>query len=125
MVSSSLFSWIDNVSGNPNELAFVPNIYSTFNQRMTFKERLTNVVMHHWLTTQMAYYTKPQSRKVKENFGIDLAHINELYNDVSLYLINSHHSLNGIRPMTTNMIEVAGLHLRDDDPLVPVCLKEN
>jgi len=61
---------------------------------------------------------------VKEHFGMNLLHIKDLYNDIALYLVNSHHSLNGIRPMTTNVIEVGGLHLRDDKPL-PVCFNMN
>jgi len=125
ILSSSLYSWLENVSGNPSELAFVPNTFSVHNQHMNFKQRLMNVLTYHWFCIQMHYYTNFQLRSVKENFGLDLAHITELYSDISLYLVNSHHSLNEIRPMTTNIIEVGGLHLRDDESLIPVCLKEN
>lgn len=74
----------------------------------------------------MNYYTNKQLKFVKEHFDIDSPYITDLFNDVALYLVNSHHSLNGIRPMTTNVIEVGGLHLRDDDkPPSPVCINEN
>jgi len=124
-VSNPLHSWLEDMSGNPPELAFVSNTYSTFNQHMNFKQRLTNVLSYHWFCLQMHYYTNSQLRNVKDNFGLDLAHITELYGDVSLYLVNSHHSLNEIRPMTTNVIEIGGLHLRDDEPLASVRLKKN
>lgn len=120
VVTSSFLSWLDDVSGNPTSLAFAPNTFSAFKQKMNFKERLQNVLSSHWLFVQMHYYTNAQLSYVKKNFGLDVPHIIDLYRDVSLYLVNSHHSLNGVRPMTPNVIEVGGLHLKTDEPLIPV-----
>lgn len=120
-VASVFHDWLNQMSGNPLNLAYIPSFFSIYDQRMNFQERLTNFLLSHYITWQMHYYTNSQTKIVKEHFGMDLSHIEELYNDVALYLVNSHYSLNGIRPMTTNVIEVGGLHLRDDDkPLSPV-----
>ncbi|XP_011868374.1 PREDICTED: uncharacterized protein LOC105562268 [Vollenhovia emeryi] len=113
-VTNAFHDWLNEVSGNPANPAFVPSIFS-HGQRMDFKERLTNFFLTHYLSWHMHYYTNHQLTFVKEHFGMDVPHIKDLYNDIALYLVNSHHTLNGIRPMTTNVIEVGGLHLRDDD----------
>jgi len=90
-----------------------------YDQHMSFKERLINVLLSNYISGQMHYYTNSQLEFVKKYFGIDVPHIKDLYHDLSLYLVNTHHSLHGIRPMTTNVIEVGGLHLKDDDPPSP------
>ncbi|XP_012528301.2 UDP-glucosyltransferase 2 [Monomorium pharaonis] len=119
-VASVFHDWLNEVSGNPSSLAFVPSFFSTYNQHMSFKERLINFFLSNYLSTQFHYYTNNQLKVVKEHFGMDLPHIKDLYNDVAVYLVNSHHTLNGIRPTTTNVIEIGGMHLKDDDdPLSP------
>ncbi|XP_012215174.1 UDP-glucosyltransferase 2 [Linepithema humile] len=120
MVSSVFHDWLNEMAGNPMSPTFVPSLFSTYDQNMNFKERLLNFLLTNYITWQMHYYTNSQLELVKKHFGIDVPHIMDLYSDVSLYLVNSHHSINGIRPMTTGVIEVGGLHLKDDDdPLSP------
>lgn len=75
---------------------------------------------------QMSYYSDTQLHYVKTHFGMDVPSMDDLHLDIDLYLINSHYSLNEIRSMNPNMIEVAGLHLKDnDDPLSPVRRDQN
>lgn len=105
--------WLSHHVANPNEPAYVPNVFSGYNQEMTFWERLSNTVVIQLLQLQMDYYVNPHTKYVKDNFGIDTT-ISELYKDLDLILVNSHHSLNGIRPFTTAVVEVGGLHLQND-----------
>ncbi|KYM98244.1 PREDICTED: UDP-glucuronosyltransferase 1-9-like [Cyphomyrmex costatus] len=119
-VASVFHDWLSEVSANPLNPAYIPNMFSAYSQHMNFKERLSNFLLTHYLSWQFHYYTNSQLKLVNEHFGMNLPHIKDLYNDISLYLVNSHHSLNGIRPMTTNVIEVGGMHLsNDDDPMSP------
>ncbi|KYN31800.1 UDP-glucuronosyltransferase 1-9 [Trachymyrmex septentrionalis] len=119
-VASAFHDWLSEMSANPMNPSYIPSLFTEHNQDMNFKERLTNFLLMHYLSWEFHYYTNKQLKLVNEHFGMNLPHITDLYNDVSLYLVNSHHSLNGIRPMTTNVIEVGGLHLSDEgDPLSP------
>lgn len=124
-VTSVFHDWLSEVSGNPMNLAYIPSMFSIYDQHMSFKERLINVLLSNYISGQMHYYTNSQLEFVKKYFGIDVPHIKDLYYDLSLYLVNTHYSLHGIRPMTTNVIEVGGLHLKDDDQPSPVCLNED
>jgi len=119
-VASVFHDWLNEVSGNPLNLAYIPGLFTTYTQRMSFTQRLGNVLLSNYISAQIHYNTNPQLEFVKKHFDIDVSHIKDLYRDIALYLVNSHHSLHGIRPMTTNVIEVGGVHLKDDDLLPPV-----
>ncbi|XP_050462109.1 UDP-glucosyltransferase 2-like [Cataglyphis hispanica] len=118
-VANVFHDWLNEVSGNPMNPAYIPSIFSTYTQQMNFQERLINFLLSNYISIQIHYYTNSQLEFVKKYFGMDVPHIKDLYYDLSLYLVNSHHSLHGIRPTTTNVIEVGGLHLKDDDPPSP------
>ncbi|XP_025262697.1 UDP-glucuronosyltransferase 1-3-like [Camponotus floridanus] len=118
-VASIFHDWLNEVSGNPFNLAYIPSLLSTYTQRMSFTQRVANVILSNYFSAQVHYETNSQLEFVKKHFDIDVSHIKDLYRDIALYLVNTHHSLHGIRPMTTNVIEVGGVHLKDDDPLPP------
>ncbi|XP_011266198.2 UDP-glucuronosyltransferase 1-9 [Camponotus floridanus] len=118
-VASVFHDWLSEVSGNPLNLAYIPGLFTTYTQRMNFTQRLTNVLLTHYISEQIHSQTNSQLEFVKKHFGIDVPHIKDLYRDVALYLVNTHHSLHGIRPMTTNVIEIGGLHINNDETLPP------
>lgn len=124
-VTSVFHDWLNEMSGNEANPSFVPSLFSTYEQHMTFKERLLNFLMTTMISAQVHYYTSFQVKYLQEHFGIEDASIMDLYNDVALYLINSHPSLHGIRPYTSAIVEVGGIHVNDDvDPLSPVRLNK-
>lgn len=120
VMSSPFHDWSSHWIGVPNEGAYVPNIFSGFSQKMSFVERLTNTFMIHFLQLQMNYHVNKQNEITKQYFGID-ATTSDLFQDLSLVLVNSHHSLHGIRSFPHSVIEVGGLHLSNNntDPLQP------
>lgn len=125
IIPSIFFDWLNEFSGNPNNPSFVPTLFSAFEQQMNFKERVLNFLMMYWISTQFHYYTSFQVEYVKKHFGMQDVSIIDFYSDISLYLTNSHPSLQGVQPFTHNIIEVAGLHIKDkDDPLSPVRLSK-
>lgn len=46
-----------------------------------------------------------------------MPYLGELAKTTSLMLVNTHYSLNGVRPNTPSVIEVGGLHIKDLKPL--------
>lgn len=118
-VCSTLHDWINYYVGNPLNPSFVPSLFSGSGQTMTFWERLKNTLLTTLITFQIDYYTSYQQEHVKASFGIDTP-ITDFYQDMSLVLVNSHHSLHGIRPMTHGVVEVGGVHVPENgDPLRP------
>lgn len=121
VVTGAFLEWLEAASGNPHNHAFVPSIFSkyTSNGHMGFWDRLTNTMLGYYTSYEMTSRMNTLSTYVKDHFGID-ASIDDLHKDVGLYLVNSHHSLNGAKPVTTAVIEVGGLHVTENgDPLSP------
>lgn len=119
VAASILLDWYNEPFGNPMNPAFVPSVFSATGQRMGFVDRLKNTLLTTVITGQLNYYTESQVDIVKKNFGIELNSIQDLYKDVALILTNSHHSLHGIRPYTTGVVEVAGIHVNDHVGTLP------
>ena len=119
VITSDFHDWIRDKTGNPNNPSFIPSLFSDFAPRMTFWERVRNTLLTNLVNIKINYYTADQSVSVKEHFGID-ASIDDLYKDLALILVNSHHSVNGVKPYSTGTIEVGGLHIKENgDPLTP------
>ncbi|XP_035737423.1 uncharacterized protein LOC118448362 [Vespa mandarinia] len=119
MMSSPFHDWTSHFIGVPTETAYVPNIFSGYSQQMTFWERLINTITIYYLQIQINYYTSKQTELIKKHFGMETT-IKDLFNELSLVLVNSHHTVHGIRSFPQSIIEVGGLHLSNDiDPLSP------
>ena len=55
---------------------------------------------------------------LREFFGNnEMPYLGDLAKNTSLMLVNTHYSLNGVRPNTPSVIEVGGLHIKDLKPL--------
>lgn len=62
-------------------------------------------------------------RLVKDFFGPQTPPLEDLIQNTSLVLVNSHFSMQQSRPTVPNFVEVAGLHIRDPKPLHEVIIK--
>lgn len=60
---------------------------------------------------------------LREYFGNDdMPYLGDLVKTTSVMLVNTHYSLNGVRPNTPAVIEVGGLHIREPRKLDSVGL---
>ncbi|XP_076291112.1 UDP-glucosyltransferase 2-like [Lasioglossum baleicum] len=119
IMTSSFLDWLEDVTGNPQNTAFMPNMFSAFAQPMSFSDRLLNTLLSKFFAYQLNSRMDIMSKHVKDYFGIDIP-VRELHKDIALYLVNSHHSLNGIKPTNPNIVEVGGLHVTENgNPLSP------
>ncbi|XP_076648061.1 uncharacterized protein LOC143356343 [Halictus rubicundus] len=119
IITAAFLDWLEDVTGNPHNPAFMPNLFVSFNQPMSFSDRLSNTLLTHYVSYQINSRMERMSHYVRDHFGIDTP-VRELHKDIALYLINSHHSINGITPTTTAVVEVGGLHVTENgDPLSP------
>lgn len=111
---SPLRDWLSDAVGSPESTGFVPNVFSGYAQRMNFWERLVNTVEHAVYSRQLNYYTNSQNDFVRIHVGPEIADVRQLYGDLALLLVNSHHSMKRIRALPPTVVEVAGLHLNGD-----------
>lgn len=110
--SSSPLPWVYDFTGNPEHPAYVASIYGGFSDKMTFIQRVQNVLIYfyvragYWLLMDW-----PGNADAKKYIDKDLAELNHFAYNVSLVLINIHHSLHRSKPHNPAVVEVGGMHI--------------
>ncbi|XP_043488518.1 UDP-glucosyltransferase 2-like [Polistes fuscatus] len=122
--SSALYPWANPFIANPENLAFVANNLLDYVKQMNFWQRTFKTL--HTLFNKMYfnYFTQYQDQLIKKYVGPNMPSVRELERNISMILVNSHFSLNGVRPITTALIEVGGLHVQEDDTKLSPELKK-
>lgn len=111
-----MYPWINDMIGNPENLAFAPNGLLAYVDKMTFFQRAYNVLHTFYKKHYFNYYSSQQTEIIRKHFGPNTPGIRELEKTMALIIANSHPALNGITPKVPGLIEVAGLHVIDDGP---------
>lgn len=122
--SSALYPWANPFIANPENLAFVPNNLLDYVKQMNFWQRTFNTLNTLFNKMYFNYFTQHQDELIKKYVGPNMPSVRELERNISMILVNSHFSLNGVRPMTPALIEVGGLHVQEDDTKLSPELKK-
>lgn len=122
IIGVSTFSttdFIDVLVGNTSPVSYCPNAFLTLRSKMTFVERLTNLAMDTMQRVVFNFYSLPKQRALyAKYFPAAKITLDDLMKNFSLIFLNQHFSLNTPRPYVPNMIEVGGLHVKQQpDPL--------
>lgn len=63
-------------------------------------------------------YTTPAiDAMVRHKFGHDVPSVGELAKETSLFLVNQHFSLSGVKPLPPSVIDIGGIHIQKAKPL--------
>ncbi|PSN43365.1 hypothetical protein C0J52_23089 [Blattella germanica] len=110
---------VHSVVGNPVNPAYTPDILLGYTDHPTFLERIYSTL--HTTMVKFVYHfwiIPAHDAVVRKIFpDIDMPFIQEVINNVSVILVNSHYSFYYPRPNVPTMVEIAGLHLSDPKPL--------
>jgi hypothetical protein len=113
-----IFPWTAASFGNPMLPAVVPFIPYGFGEKMNFWQRTGNLIGVVYYEMARRYYFLPKMEALYRKYvRPDLPGVEELERNSSLALINSHINFVPPRPLTPDVIEVGGMHLRDAKPL--------
>ncbi|XP_049832172.1 UDP-glucosyltransferase 2-like [Schistocerca gregaria] len=125
MTSSVMLPWGNSRVGNPDNPAYIPNYFMPFSSRMNFWERLVNTVST--FATSVGFdllVPGPVDELNREYFGNEVPKTLDLVKNLSLFLVNSHFSINFPRPLLPNVVEVAGIHVPTTAKPLPKDLQE-
>lgn len=114
--SAALYPWLNDIVANPHNLAFVQNNLLNYIESLDFFSRVYNVI--HTAANKLAFdlFTTDQDFLVKEYFGANTSGVRELLESkVALIIAKSHATLTGNRPVVLALVEVAGLHVYDEN----------
>lgn len=108
--------WYNEALGNPNALAFVANAYNDLSEITTFWRRLRNVIRMHQTKYEFYQYTgKAQTEAMRRYLHPNTPDVRELEKTVALSFINSFYTYNGVKSKTPAAIDIAGIHIEQDD----------
>lgn len=120
MSSHVLMPWVNDWFGNPDNPAYIPNIFMDYSDELSFFERVENSVMLVFNKIFYKHFVTPESSELSRKYlGVDIDK-NLMYN-ASAVLVNSHFTLNRPRPVVPGIIDVGGMHVRKPKPLPEVC----
>ncbi|KAK5645033.1 hypothetical protein RI129_006333 [Pyrocoelia pectoralis] len=103
--------WTDFKMGNPINPSYIPDLILSYSNNMNFWERLVNSLTFLLATINFFLFTLPKHNEIVQKNFPGAPHINELYFNTSLTLLNSHVSINSAVPLVPNMIEIGGFHV--------------
>ncbi|XP_057333523.1 UDP-glycosyltransferase UGT5-like [Microplitis mediator] len=126
MASSTIdLPWLDQTLGQPEYPAFRPTWFSDYSYPMTLAQRFYNTIQSHIDNARFRYYTdEVQNSLMRKYISPDIPPLHELEKNVVLALVNSFHSLTGVRPLTPGLIEVGGLHVQEHYKAMPQDLEK-
>nr|AVT42208.1 UDP-glucuronosyltransferase 40AB1 [Lissorhoptrus oryzophilus] len=116
-------AWVNNFVGNPEPASYIPNVFLSYYQEMTFLERMWNFIFGIIFELNSQLYFYPKQNEILHKYIPDAPHINELNYNISLLLLNSHESINQAVPNVPNMVNIGGYHV-DPPKELPRDLKE-
>lgn len=111
--STSMVAWIPEKLGLPLSSAAVPNVYMTFGTRMSFSERVQNfvAVWGHILYNRLVMVASDKN-VIEKYFGSHEANDRDDFRyNVSLFLSNTHYTVNPPTVSLPNIIEIGGVHI--------------
>lgn len=120
--STAMPFWVGDRFAIPTNPAYLPVSFMPFSQKMSFWERLDNTLasMTHYFIYNFFMLAKDRDC-IKEYFGdgkttwLD----NSVYN-TSLFLVNTHYTVNLPRPLVPNVVEVGGINIGQSKSLPKV-----
>lgn len=121
MLWPSNSKWI----GEPSTFSYILDHRTAATDRMSFTDRFKNTVIGMFQLFLEDYYYIPTQIDIMNKYFRYKEHefrppIEDMLRNVSLTLVNAHHSVGVTRPYSAGTIEVAGLHVNQPKPLTGV-----
>ncbi|XP_046996863.1 UDP-glycosyltransferase UGT5-like [Schistocerca americana] len=123
--SCALMPWSNGRMGNPDNPAYIPNLFAPLGSKMSFWERTYNTGLYllHQIIRKLLVDI-PSQKVASHFFGSDLPPLQEIAKNTSLLLVNSYFTLHSVRPFVPGVIEVGGMHLPPAPKPLPQDIKE-
>lgn len=113
MMSCALMPWTPARVGADDNPATFPSMLLPFGDEMSFLEKFENAISINFYKYWHVYVTRNEQNFVETRLGRKLPPLEELAKNASVVLVNTHHTLNGVRVLPPSVVEVGGIHLHN------------
>lgn len=119
--SCPMMSWHYARLGMPHITSYMPTLFSSNSERMTFIQRLQNWFTIHTHNFFYPILTHGKTNALLEQYlGDGIPPVAELIKNTKMMMVNQHYSLAGPKPLPPSVVEVGGIHIKEAKPLDPV-----
>ncbi|XP_038214690.1 UDP-glucosyltransferase 2-like isoform X2 [Zerene cesonia] len=107
----TLIPWVPDRIGVTNNPSYIPVATGSWTASMNFIQRIQNTLMsiYYYLWFHIAVQKKEKTI-IEKHFGMEVP-LYDLSINMTMVLVNTFHSLNGVRPLLPGLVEVGGMHL--------------
>lgn len=120
LLSSSPMHWSSDRIGAVDNPSYVPIVSAEYTNPMNFAQRFENTVLNIYYKLWFRYAIQIKEMEIIEkHFGMKIPDLAELGRNYTLMLLNTFHSLNGVRPLLPGLVEVGGMHLDHNRKPIP------
>ncbi|XP_049793728.1 UDP-glycosyltransferase UGT5-like [Schistocerca nitens] len=112
-------SWMADIVGSSSPYAYVPDTFLWYTDRMSFLQRLHNAAFATLSKVAREMYYKPRLEAVLRQYlnSTALPSVSDMENNTSVLLSNTHVSMFFPRPLSPNLIDIGGVHIRPPQKL--------
>lgn len=118
--SSAAIPSVLNAMGGPVEYASVPTMLTDYDDKMTFCQRIMNILSGEILKPVRNYLILNKLDTILQREFPGVRSIVELEGEASLFLLNTHHVTNWPRSLPPTIVPIGAVHARPAKPLPPV-----
>lgn len=117
----STFPKLHELMGVESTLAYTPTMFNHFSDRNSFTERLSRLVSLVLTNIISKWLIMPTIQKInKQYYGIQTDSLEKLMCNISVVLINNCRSTAMAVPSVPGIVEVGGIHIKDEQRLSQV-----
>jgi hypothetical protein len=115
-----MYDWV----GNASPYAYLPHIFSDYNDRLNFWQRTLNTILEIYMKLGRIFYATPQHDAILRKYfnSSSIPSVSVLEKSTALLLINQHFSTSYPRPLTPNTVEIGGIHINPPKKLDDVSM---
>ena len=116
--SCAAMPWHYERMGLPENPSITPSLFMPYADKMEFKERLANWLGHYGMKTLYNIFSNKDSNEfIKKYIGDNIPDVRELVKKTNMFFVNQHYSLSGAKPLVPAVIELGGIHIKEQKPL--------
>ncbi len=123
--TTMLYPWLSQRVATPDNPSYIPVPYTGFTSHMSFFERIANTVTYGVSRLVYDLISVPESENVaRKLFGSEMPPLKDLLSNCSLMFTYTHSSITPVRPLVPDVVEIAGVHIKDNNELPRVSNNE-
>lgn len=118
--SCAIMPWTYARFGLPDNPSYIPLLPTPYTTNMMFIQRLESFISKLYVDNMYPKIQMKERAMIEKHFGVKIPDLEKIGKKrTTVLLVNTFHTLNGVRPTLPAVIEVEGMHLDHSKKILP------